>query len=226
MKKAVLAVMCIITAPAAANDDFFIAVGKAEYHKANNGDWRYDPLPHRIEGSSNAYKIGFQGEFKPWLQWRSGFNNFGQASMTAQNVGDEWLGCYEQGKNCRERQVDFSTSRTKSLSVELIPTFKVNDFSAYIIGGLHYFQTKTEISHHHSRNMIVTSGDVKNEEGNPRIDIHQTYAFEKKGFASFYGLGVSYRQLSVEIQFFGRTQMTDSPFRDITTLMLNWRMAI
>lgn len=227
MKK-LIAVMCLVSAPAAANDDYYLTLGAGKSHLENPGKvWHnFEPTVSAGYAStdndhSNTWSIGF-GKKYGWGSVEIAYHDFGSSGSDAGYPYDPGYVGPGAPAGCvwpcdLNTQWVYHYGSATGISLTALPEYKFGkDSAVYLRAGGVFYKAKFEYF-------------ISNEQG-----IHNSRTFdyhggwENKGLSGVLGLGLRLGDISIEATHYPTVESkaddgTPGHFQRVSTLTVNFR---
>jgi len=222
-----IALVALISAPAAANDDFYLTLGFGEARIEQNGTpgwWNVNGIERKFDEKTNTWEIGAGYKLTANLATEFSYQNLGEFNsftgypIDADNTYDNHsMSC--PGGPCPPTIWSHHHGEVELFKITAryeFPSFK--GFTPYVKGGYHRSRTTFEV-----RSVVV--GDPTNQYGNFARN-YATSPYKDVNRDTHYGIGISKGNWALEYtKFFGVGSGNDA-YDDASSFMFRYRVAL
>lgn len=211
------AALMLFTATTCAGDLYFTAgIGRGELrHPGPNKWWIQEGFDYTIHQKSTVYQLGLGLKVKPWLAVEANYHDLGQYNHFAGFIAAEDL--YDPSEpdlctgECPATQWGYLRGEARAVSLSLLPRYAfTKNFSIFGRIGVAYYKARFDA--------YITDGIVNSRH------VVRNFAGTGAGYTGLYGLGVTYRNLSIETtQFEEIAANGSSPYKDARTVTVSYR---
>ncbi|HEU4344787.1 MAG TPA: hypothetical protein VFU31_24830 [Candidatus Binatia bacterium] len=221
MKAVAVLVLCLISGGALAEDRFYFTAGIGKSvlpHTGANKWWIQKGWDYTIDEYSTVYKVGFGFRASKYLSLEVTYHDLGEYHHFAGFMVNEDLydpATHDCNGHCSQTSWGYLSGSADAFSFSLVPTYPLTKrVSIYGRLGLARYRAK-----------FIARVTPDSQFGRHWTEI----TFSQNGYSPVYGLGVSYKNVSLEANHFPNVEANNgccSAYQDAIVYTLNYRWAL
>lgn len=226
--RSIVLFVLLLSAPAYADSPFYgvIRFGSTKMqHHPDDGWWWQSRYEHTFDEQSNNYGLGLGWKFTERAALELDFQNFGEY-----NGYSGWTqpdSTYDMGGNCvgacNPTQYGFLHAEVRGVTLSGTYTYPVTK-KLGLMARAGLFYVKTNFVERHSLNRDDPNNSRIIQEPDPYRTTYHTQKYINHAFDTMAGAGITYERFSLEYTWFPGMGQGQSPFRDVSTITVSYKL--